>query len=288
MRAILLALLLLPLVAGAEPTLELEASHDRAAAGQTVYLSWSTTERASISRCARTLEPEGLAPSSRSVAKVGTNAPITMPDAPATIVALECWYTVDGQEVSAIETVRVELVTAAELAAAAEAPECWPAPIGKGSEAYGRHYTAESGASAACALWFCGARPRSFCWEWPKVDLAGWTLEDAGLDARWTSTAWQHPSKAEKQITLELYQAHRPIYRVSPSGTYATRPVYVLNAAGARVIGSGMRVAVGAECNGLERLGTSSYYGVAGEVNALRPPEVLPAGTYSVCAVVSQ
>ena len=281
------------------PTLEVTASHSEAVAGQTVFVSWKIpTGSAAVTRCEFRRSPEGLPDVVLSPApKSRTNMSVVMPDAPNLLLTLECFYPFGGREVSATKTDLIQRTTREAILAGNTEATCYPAPVGSGTKVYGTSYRDEERRDAACVLWFCGDKPRSFCFRW---DLADWSLAGlaaakdlAGLDAKWSAAPWQSTSERERALVAALFEQARPRYYAAPNGTYTSRPVYARKEDGTRgALVSTSRVAVGDECDCAQRAiyGTTRYCSVAGRTNALRPPELLPGsdtisgGSFALCA----
>lgn len=100
------------------------------------------------------------------------------------------------------------------------------------------------------------------------------SIDTAGLASDWTGVAWR--AARPKPPTL------LKVMVVAVNGNYSSRPVYRVDDAGKLVNVSSRRVSVGAECDPAERAGTN-YFSVAGQVNALKPSEPLPDGSFAYC-----
>ena len=100
------------------------------------------------------------------------------------------------------------------------------------------------------------------------------SIDAQGLASDWTATVMRKARPKPPTIVS--------VYRVAANGDYTTRPVYALAADGKLTLASSRRVAVGDECDPALRQG-ASYFSVAGRVNALRPDERLPAGSFAYC-----
>lgn len=285
-------------------TVAIDFSHEFAIVGQKVWLTWRPTSGSTqIQSCRLRLLADDQEILAEDVNKSRWNRDVIMPDASYLMASLECVYSADvpGGTVSLVVSDGVQRTTRAEITAGTEnGPDCYPAPVGSGSKVYGASYRDPDGKDSSCVLWFCEDTPRSFCFRW---DLADWSIaalaaakDAAGLDAKWTAAPWEATSINERAIVAALFNEHRPRYYAARNSTYTTRPVYERTAEGLRgPLVKTSRVAVGAECNCLDRLATSSRYcSVAGQVNALRPAEILPdaegpadsrtGGSYSLCA----
>lgn len=95
---------------------------------------------------------------------------------------------------------------------------------------------------------------------------------------------------AEKAYSTTWAAPYRASAVVSVNGSSTTRPVYALNPDGTRqtTAAANARVAVGATCALGARLGTTSYYSVAGQPNvATTDPADTLGNLYALCALTT-
>jgi hypothetical protein len=290
-------------------TLEVEFSHDRAVPGQEIWASWDVTKGAElVTTCRRrTAIDDGKFVGTTTVQKRESGRKMTMPSSATSAywLSVECFYPDPAGELDLEGNVRrvSTIVPASVEATTREAvmdgtPSCYPAPIGSGSRPYATTFKDPEGAPVSCALWFCGLETRSFCFRWSSADLSVSALvaagDKAGLDAKWLGAPWVAMSKFERAEVQKLYEQGLaelpptpppPAYVVAKNASYGTRPVYRTSSSGSLVNATDRRVAVGAACDCAARVGTSNYCSVAGAENALKPPDLLPADSFAICAL---
>ena len=289
--------------------LEVEFSHERAVPGQEIWASWNVVKGAElVTSCRRrtTTDSNPWPRSSTSAGKAVSAFKMTMqPAAERDWLAVECLYpdpagALDSRgKVRTVSTVvPASVAVTTRAAVAGDPPSCYPTPVGSGSRPYATTFKDPAGAPVSCALWFCGLETRSFCFRWSSADFAVTALaaagDKAGLDAKWVGAPWVAISKFEQGELLKLYEQGLadlpvepppPAYIVAKNSTFGTRPVHRTSSSGSLVNATDRRVAVGAPCNCAARVGTSRYCSVEGVENALKPPALLPADSFAICAL---
>lgn len=115
-----------------------------------------------------------------------------------------------------------------------------------------------------------------------------WTAAQATADCKANCTA---PTPGEWAFMQTIFPAARPKALVAFNGVSLTRPVYNVDSTGNLVATAvaGEAVAVAAPCDETNRVATApSYYSVGGQSNAAAGSTavlVLPAGSYTICAI---